>query len=792
MGLDLDLELAYPDDEPSELPPPQTAPTSVSTEVGASASSGALVSAPYTPLTPSHSQSPSAPTVQRMPLPRRTPRPPGAPAQKGPAKNNVKGTTSMAKVNGGPKAPPKGSGTHKWAPTPTRVPSNAPALSHASPHAMPVHPGHSMHAMPPHISMPMVPAMGPPAIPCATKGCGGTAPSAGRRCLPCVRGSWAERGKEEKPRVTIKLKVPKLAAGKAKEKAGEGSADKKGKGKAVEALVNTNGVLEPEVEKPSPQLVDEKGKGRAIESVESSPKDGANTDVAAEVADWDGGGWDSDLTDLTDSDDGTEVEKVVEPPRPSFKIRIPARTPSTPNTSPAKPKPASALPTPPASAAGTPEGQRFCTIARCRAPLPDLSLYRWKCCSPCRKLYREYQRERLARLAAGHAAVAYPIPAPPPPQDSSSATAMAPPPPPPPRPTIETFRAQAKRKEWEREENRRALEATTTWSIAGALQLQKRAQHVDEARLCAGRACQHILPGESEYSWKMCGGCRGRERRKAERALVKEGKIPAKVEDPEKEMEDFPLAPVQRPGRCMYADCGSLMPVDPKVSASECEQCLRRNTQLQQRKPTGRPTGSRNKPKLESRKSNPKTTAPEKPLEVPRKRKRVSPYPAYQSRDALLTDFGSRFRGFIQAQEYYFLVRGGTGATLPPGGAQAMFDFSGEYSVVALDLDVVTRKAEVEVGVHSVKDAVAQAGGLEFSPTSWVSILGKPGGIVTRFACVHLVNVYLPIRAPPGHPHTNPAHSKSMQGELEIAVLPDDSHPYFAGEKTIVRFRLVG
>lgn len=134
-------------------------------------------------------------------------------------------------------------------------------------------------------------------------------------------------------------------------------------------------------------------------------------------------------------------------------------------------------------------------------------------------------------------------------------------------------------------------------------------------------------------------------------------------------------------------------------------------------------------------------------------------------------------------------MRGGMGITQPP--PQAMFDFSGEYAVVASDLDVVARKGEVELGVHAVKDAVSRAGGLEFSPTSWVSILGNPGGIVTRFACVHLVNVFLPIRVPPGHP-PNPARPKSMQGELEIAVLPDQSHKYFPGEKTIVRFRLVG
>ncbi|KAF8196785.1 hypothetical protein K438DRAFT_1825547 [Mycena galopus ATCC 62051] len=313
---------------------------------------------------------------------------------------------------------------------------------------------------------------------------------------------------------------------------------------------------------------------------------------------------------------------------------------------------------------------------------------------------------------------------------------------------------------------------------------------MEGARVCAGRGCEHIIPSEREYEWPMCGGCRGYERRMAERVLVKEGKMPppppGAVQDAK---DDFPVLEATKPGRCKYADCGMLMPAVLEGFEGTCEQCVRRRTAEARRLP-GRPPGARNKPKLKPVEApgNPPTVAPEKPLEVPQKRKRSTPYPAYQGCEALLKDFSTRFHGFIEAQSYYFLVRGGMGPQPPP---EAMFDFSGEYSVVAADLDVVARKAEIEAGVHGVKDVVARAGGLEFSPTSWVSILGKPGGVVTRFACVHLVDVFLPVRMPPGHPQT-PSRAKSMQGELEVAVLPDDSHKYFAGEKTIVRFRLVG
>ncbi|KAF7356926.1 hypothetical protein MVEN_01028500 [Mycena venus] len=581
-------------------------------------------------------------------------------------------------------------------------------------------------------------------------------------------------GTPKAQRVTIKLKVtPKPSVGE--------------KTEAEESSVKRIASEE------SADIVDKKGKGKAVEGsaeAEVNPKE----DHGEEVGIWGGAGWDSELSDLTSSGASGSGSAGV-----------------------------SALPTPPASVGGTPEVQRLCTIARCRVPLPPFSLYRWKCCSACRKQYREYQRARLGRVAIANAAATAPPPEGP---VGPNGTPPAPPPLDLPAPVwreraertpaeVEALRAHTAQKEWERKENLRALELAgvhprkyrepretkedteendkgTTWTVATAAALKQPERRVEGARACIGRLCEHVIPSEIEYDWTMCGGCRGRERRKAERVLVKEGKLPAPAAGAVLDITgDFPVVEVPKPGRCMYADCGIMMPADAEGPAAACEQCVRRRTA--QRRMPGRPPGSRNKPKpkLPDEKplstQTPPTDAPEKPLEAPKKRKRVSPYPTYQCREILLKDFGTRFRGFIEAQSYYFLIRGGMGPQPP---AQSMFDFSGEYSVVAVDLDVVARKSEIEQGVHNVKDAFARAGGLEFSPTSWVSILGKPGGVVTRFACVHLVNVFLPIRVP-GH-QPNPATTKSMQGELEIAVLPDDSHKYFPGEKTIVRFRLVG
>ncbi|KAJ7173587.1 hypothetical protein C8R46DRAFT_1189794 [Mycena filopes] len=666
----------------------------------------------------------------------------------------------------------------------------------------------------PAIAIPTAPMPPPPPtadwmVGCATAGCKGTVPLAvkGKRCMACVKGSWKERvAKAEKvqevpkppplpqPRVTIKLKLtPKreTVSGEKVESPVE-KVDRKGKGKAVQFDVVPT-VINPidEGEGKEKEEGKEKDEGKEKEKVvdEEMPPPADTIPTSKEGEDsadnpWDGAGWDSELSDLTDSSGESEIEEV---PRPSFKIRIPARTPtSTPTKSAVATT--SALPTPPASVDGTPEIPRLCTIGRCRAPLPPHSVYRWKCCAACRKQYREYQRERHRRLAEGP--VAGPASAAPTTTTAAETTLATRVRPEPDSAEAEARRRHAAQKEWQRRENRRALEVAgvplpergvapkrgpvdvvATWNVGVPAPAPTKLRTVEGARKCAGRTCEHILPSKAEYASVICGVCRTKERRVAERAMLKEGKTPEVQQEGAK--DDLGLADVKRPGRCMYADCGVLMPDKAEVAGTECEQCLWRKNQ---RRSAGRPKG----------KAMPLKAA-EKPPEASRKRKRVSPYPAYQSSGDLLADFGTRFAGFIEAQSYYFLLRGGASGSGAQPPAQSMFDFSGEFAVVAPDMDVVARKATVEVRVHAVKDAVARAGGLEFSPTSWVSILGRPGGVVTRFACVHLVDVRSGRGAGAGA-----AKSKSMQGELEIAVLPDDSHKYFAGEKTIVRFRLVG
>ncbi|KAJ7938097.1 hypothetical protein B0H13DRAFT_1943336, partial [Mycena leptocephala] len=105
----------------------------------------------------------------------------------------------------------------------------------------------------------------------------------------------------------------------------------------------------------------------------------------------------------------------------------------------------------------------------------------------------------------------------------------------------------------------------------------------------------------------------------------------------------------------------------------------------------------------------------------------------------LLDDFSARLHYFIDTQAY----RSHMGFPV----LRVMFDFSGEYSIVAADYDIAGRKVAVDVRVDGIEDSIASVTGLTFGPR-----------------CFY----------------------------LEIFVLPNVSHRHFPGEKTIVRFRLFG
>lgn len=120
------------------------------------------------------------------------------------------------------------------------------------------------------------------------------------------------------------------------------------------------------------------------------------------------------------------------------------------------------------------------------------------------------------------------------------------------------------------------------------------------------------------------------------------------------------------------------------------------------------------------------------------------------------------------------------------------------------------RKDQVKKYVAQLKDEIGRVGDLQFRsdriistfvimvliimmghnlgrPMSWVST--HEGRIVTRFTCFRQEAVSTP-KPQPNPQKTN--NTKNMQGELEVAILPDHTHLLFPGQRTIVRFCLMG
>ncbi|KAJ7802149.1 hypothetical protein B0H14DRAFT_2893269 [Mycena olivaceomarginata] len=145
--------------------------------------------------------------------------------------------------------------------------------------------------------------------------------------------------------------------------------------------------------------------------------------------------------------------------------------------------------------------------------------------------------------------------------------------------------------------------------------------------------------------------------------------------------------------------------------------------------------------------------------------KTTSLYSPYQCQKDLIDDFSARLNYFIDAQAYH--TRMGFPAF------PVIFDFSGEYSIVAADYDIAGRKVAVDFRVNSIEDSIASVTGLTFGPRTFYI---RPYGVITRLCCFRTLQPTL--------------EPRNMLGELEIFVLPNLSHRYFPGEKTIVRFRL--
>jgi hypothetical protein len=76
-----------------------------------------------------------------------------------------------------------------------------------------------------------------------------------------------------------------------------------------------------------------------------------------------------------------------------------------------------------------------------------------------------------------------------------------------------------------------------------------------------------------------------------------------------------------------------------------------------------------------------------------------------------LADFKSRLDEFLQAQSVFFLYNA---ANSRYDLAKAMFIFDAEYSIVALNFDIVGRKDDVDSNVLKLKGEFERMGRIQF------------------------------------------------------------------------------
>ncbi|KAL1756491.1 hypothetical protein FB107DRAFT_211268 [Schizophyllum commune] len=284
------------------------------------------------------------------------------------------------------------------------------------------------------------------------------------------------------------------------------------------------------------------------------------------------------------------------------------------------------------------------------------------------------------------------------------------------------------------------------------------------SRKCTMRFCMHILPPAGEYKYKMCASCRSYVR--STKKATQGGKENGAEEHPKKQFrsEDNERSEPTPPGRCVSLDCG--MVVSPPFT--KCEQCTFRDEH------PGQPR------KMESVYQQRKMKRHLPPPRLP------TPYPEYPTFMLLLVEFYTRLRDFLETQARYLVLSNMAGRNHE---GPSMFAFDGEYSVIAMDYDVLGRKEAVVQHARVLKDEIECAGRLKFGPTMWVSQVEH--GVVARFACDHEVLIHVAATAEKDQQAAAPLH-KIMRGELEIAIMADGSHRFFPGQRTVIRFRLVG
>ncbi|KAG0708508.1 hypothetical protein DFH29DRAFT_795033 [Suillus ampliporus] len=339
------------------------------------------------------------------------------------------------------------------------------------------------------------------------------------------------------------------------------------------------------------------------------------------------------------------------------------------------------------------------------------------------------------------------------------------------------------------------------------------------ARVCAIKRCNIVLPPDQRY--KICDSCRRYQREyqriRAERArrrmdefceynsqigtrdsaLIRN--LPAPPSRPEihfLEVGHMEVTTAESLRVCAVPRCRTRLPPVTKYRWKCCGACRARARDDARRSSVG------------------DILDLEDPVE--QTSSDISPFPAFQNRNVLLSEFGAMLGRFMEAQILYLRAKLQTAgekslSRLDP----VLFAFDGEYSTVTgqrghQDIGQGKSGAEHSEEAEMQKDAASVVNELdsalltEFKPTEGFII--KSGGVIMRYKCG--LELIVPLRPlpkatdskdsdtpTPSENDTSSSHVpyvKSVFGELEVAVVPDDSHRFLLGRRTIIRFRMLG
>ncbi|KAH7886791.1 hypothetical protein F5I97DRAFT_1050631 [Phlebopus sp. FC_14] len=329
-------------------------------------------------------------------------------------------------------------------------------------------------------------------------------------------------------------------------------------------------------------------------------------------------------------------------------------------------------------------------------------------------------------------------------------------------------------------------------------------------RKCAYKRCNIAL--SQDYRWKTCEPCRRFQRAyqrarhdNKHRRLDLHRDVNTTSEDhglrrrsptptpSELDVDDTELIPENsRP--CAIRYCRRLIPLPEVYRWKSCKKCRAR----------ARHEARRKKEALYAVKSPNEEHEPDA----------SSPYPAYQHSGALISSFNTRLEHFVETQILYLRAKlHSTGRSSLHKLSPMMFSFGGEYSTIVGHRGTSgSRPPRPDMGVmrHEV-DAVLQElqGVLRTMFKLSEAFAINTGGILMRFTCS--LELIAPLRPLPFYSlkqdsssdanalkydrDSPPSHIplvKPMSGDLEVAIVPDNTHRLFIGQRAIIRFRMLG